>query len=350
MDNEKYVAYVGTYTHENSVGIHLYDVDAEHGMMEERKVVPINNPSALVVANSKKYLYSIADEGVESFEILADGDLKEINKMGVGGMRGCYLDLDEKDRYLFTAGYHDGRISMLKLRDDGGLDNVSNVIFHKPIGRSIAQRNFRPHVTCVKVTPDQNFVCAVDSGIDQVKVYRIDYENGKMELEDILRCPRESAPRMIRFSKNGKFAYILYELANCIEVYHYSVYKDRPVFEKIQTISTMGEGTYEVCAASGIEISEDNKYLFCSNAGINTVPIFEIDQQNGTLKQICDAFISGDYPKTLGIFPNDEYFMSLNHETNEITTFFVNYKNNTALMNGRPIKVDKPNCVYIHKL
>ena len=23
----KYVAYVGTYTHENSVGIHIYDVD-----------------------------------------------------------------------------------------------------------------------------------------------------------------------------------------------------------------------------------------------------------------------------------------------------------------------------------
>ena len=27
MAQEKYVAYVGTYTHENSVGIHIYDVD-----------------------------------------------------------------------------------------------------------------------------------------------------------------------------------------------------------------------------------------------------------------------------------------------------------------------------------
>ena len=25
MAQEKYVAYVGTYTHENSVGIHIYD-------------------------------------------------------------------------------------------------------------------------------------------------------------------------------------------------------------------------------------------------------------------------------------------------------------------------------------
>ena len=47
MKKEKYVAYVGTYTHENSVGIHIYDVDVANGSMKERKVVPINNPSDL---------------------------------------------------------------------------------------------------------------------------------------------------------------------------------------------------------------------------------------------------------------------------------------------------------------
>ena len=41
---EKYVVYVGTYTHENSIGIHLYDLDAESGVMKDRAVVPINDP------------------------------------------------------------------------------------------------------------------------------------------------------------------------------------------------------------------------------------------------------------------------------------------------------------------
>ena len=45
MNQQKYVAYVGTYTHENSVGIHIYDVDVENVSFTERKVVPINNPS-----------------------------------------------------------------------------------------------------------------------------------------------------------------------------------------------------------------------------------------------------------------------------------------------------------------
>ena len=72
MAKDRYVAYVGTYTHGSSVGIHIFDVDAEKGKMVERKVVPINNPSDVIVSTSGKFLYSIADEGVQSFRILPD--------------------------------------------------------------------------------------------------------------------------------------------------------------------------------------------------------------------------------------------------------------------------------------
>ena len=100
---EKYVAYVGTYTHENSVGIHIYDVDVANGSMKERKVVPINNPSDLVVSKDRKFLYSIADEGVEAFKVLPDGDLEAVNKQWIGGMRGCYVEVDDEKRYLFSG-------------------------------------------------------------------------------------------------------------------------------------------------------------------------------------------------------------------------------------------------------
>ncbi len=351
MEKEKYVAYVGTYTHENSIGIHLYDVDIEKGQMTERKVVPINNPSDLIVSNSGKYLYSIADEGVEAFSIEKNGDLTPINEKWIGGMRGCYVELDEKDRYLFVGGYHDGRVTMMRLNEDGSIEGIADGIFHKGIARSIAQRNYAPHVTCVKVTPDQKFLCAVDSGLDHTKIYRIDYENGKLKLADIVRSDIEAAPRMIRFGRDGKKAYVLCELGNTVDVYNYSTKNDQPVFERIQQISTLGKKEdAEICAASGMEVSMDGRYLFVSNAGTNTVVIYEIDKESGQLTRICGNLISGDYPKTLGIYPNDKFFVSLNNETNEMTTFHVNYEEHTILMTGKPVKVDKPNCIYIHKL
>ena len=105
---EKYVAYVGTYTHGSSIGIHLYDVNVEEGTMTERKVVPVNNSSHLAISVNGKYLYSIADEGVAVFSIEPDGDLTFINKVGIDGMRGCHLSTDTKGKYLYVAGYHDG--------------------------------------------------------------------------------------------------------------------------------------------------------------------------------------------------------------------------------------------------
>ena len=92
MGKDRYVAYVGTYTHGSSVGVHVYDMDVEAGYMTERNVVPVNNASHLTTSTNGKYLYSIADEGVEVLKINQEtGDLTAINKVGIDGMRGCFL-------------------------------------------------------------------------------------------------------------------------------------------------------------------------------------------------------------------------------------------------------------------
>ena len=99
-----------------------------------------------------------------------------------------------------------------------------------------------------------------------------------------------------------------------------------------------------------MEISRDGKYLFCSNAGANSVIIYSINQETGELTMVCDSKISGDYPKSIAIFPDGQHFLSLNHDTNEIMTFHVDYEKKYFLMKGRPIAVDQPNCIRIHKL
>lgn len=100
---DEYVAYVGTYTHGSSIGIHLYDVNVEEGTLTERKVIPVNNSSHIARSLNGKYLYSIADEGVAVFAVEDDGDLTPINKVDIDGMRGCYLSVDKTGRYLFVA-------------------------------------------------------------------------------------------------------------------------------------------------------------------------------------------------------------------------------------------------------
>ena len=140
MDKKKYVAYVGTYTDGASEGIHLYDVDIESGEFTFRKVVKVNNCSHVTLSKNGKYLYSIADEGVEVFEILPDGDLKPINQVDIKGMRGTHLATDHLGKYLFVAGYHDGKVTVVHTHRDGRLGSVMDGVFHKGTG-TVAERN-----------------------------------------------------------------------------------------------------------------------------------------------------------------------------------------------------------------
>ena len=155
MSQEKYVAYVSTYTvgKVDKYGIRIYDVDLENGRLTEKNQVRITNSSYITISHNKKFLYSITDFGVESYRILPSGDLEVINASSINGMRGCYLSTDYEDRFLFVGGYHDGKITVLRLREDGGTGEITEEIYHKGLG-SIAERNFRPHVNCVKMTRD----------------------------------------------------------------------------------------------------------------------------------------------------------------------------------------------------
>lgn len=287
--------------------------------------------------------------GVESYRIKKDGTLVNINHASINGMRGCYLSTDYEDKFLFTAGYHDGKITALRLNEDGSIGAITDEIFCKGMG-SVAERNFRPHVSCVKMTRDNKYLCAADLGMDHVNVYLLDHMTGRLKLVDILRSDLESAPRHMKFSQDGKFMYVVHELKNYIDVYTYREEKGLPEFEKIQTISTVNEYHASNSSASALNISEDFRYMVTSNAGDNTATIYKVDRKTGLLEKLLCLPISGDYPKDAVLFPDNKHLVSLNHESNTMTFFTTDLKNGLIVMNTKEIPVNFPNCIIFHKL
>ena len=146
----KYVAYVSTYTMGDNHGIKIYDVDMENGRFLPKGEVEITNASYISVSHDKKHLYAITDFGVEAYTVLHDGSLEKMNWAPINGMRGCYLSTDYKEEFLFVAGYHDGKITVLRLNKDGSVGEITDEIYLKGLG-SVAERNFRPHVNCPEI-------------------------------------------------------------------------------------------------------------------------------------------------------------------------------------------------------
>ncbi|MGI6107466.1 MAG: lactonase family protein [Lachnospiraceae bacterium] len=347
---EKYVAYVGSYTfYGNSKGITIYDVDTEKNYFVRRKEIEVNNSSYLTYSYDHRFLYTIVDEGVTAFRILPDGDLELINTAGIRGMRGCYITVDKENRFMLVAGYHDGKMTVLRIREDGGVGDIVSEVFNRGYG-SVAERNFRPHVTCAQFTPDNNFILMVDMGIDNVKVYKLDRQTGELHMVDIIHCELNSAPRYVAFSGDSRHMYMVHQLKNYITVYNYIYHEDCPEFQFKQLVSTQPKKSQTVNAAVALRFSHDFSHVFCTNAGDNTVACYERDPENGLLYNQFILPVSGDYPKELDIFPDNRHIVSVNHDSSTLTFFTVNYEKKYLVMNGLPLRVDNPNVCKIMKL
>ena len=347
----KYMAYVGSYSYTGKAkGITVFDVDVEKGQFQYRCEMEVDNSSYVIASSDGKTLYSIADEGVVAFRILENGSLARLNSASIRGMRGCHLCTDAEDKYVFVSGYHDGKATVLSLNPNGSVGSIVDGVFDKGYG-SVAERNFRPHVTCTRRTPDGKYVMSVDNGIDQVRIYRFTEKEQKLKQVDAIRCDLESAPRHFRFSADGRFIYLIYELKTKIDVFSYKTGERAPIIEKIQTVSTTStENPGVMTAACAMRLSWDQKYLYCSNAGENTVSVFSRDEETGPLTRLCCLPVSGEYPKDIAVFPDSRHIVSVNHESGSLSFFTVDYEKGLMVMSGRSIPVNEPNCCAIVKI
>ncbi len=346
---ERYVAYVSCYTQETKDGIKIFDVDMKNGTLQEKDSVQITNSSYITITHDRKHLYSITDHGVEEYNIGKDGDLSLASVSSINGMRGCYLSTDYEEKFLFVAGYHDGKITVLSLEQDGSIGHICEEVYHKGLG-SVVDRNFRPHVNCVKMTRDNKYLLAADLGMDHTKVYELDHKTGKLKLVDILHSEQYSGPRHIKISKDGKFIYIIHEASCMIDIYTYAVENGTPHFDKIESVPTINDYHAGDSAASALNLSTDYKFLVCSNVGDNSAVLFKMNAKTGGLEKKLCLPISGSYPKDVALFPDNKHLVSLNHESNTMTFFKVDPDAGTLVMSSKEVKIAMPNCIVFHKL
>lgn len=348
---EKYIAYVSTYTSgsKNKCGIKIYDVDIEKGRFSEKGQVEITNSSYITISHNRRFLYSITDYGVQADEILPDGNLRLVNYATINGMRGCYISTDYDDKFLIVAGYHDGKLTVLEIEENGAVGEIVEEIYHKGLG-SVAERNSRPHINCARMSRDNKYLLEADLGMDRVNVYSLNHATGKLKSVDIIRSEQDSAPRHLKFSRDGQFLFVVHEMKNYIDVYrYYEKSPGNPEFEKTQTVSTLSKYHDTKSAASTLKLSYDNKYLLSSNAGDNSVIVYSLDEM-GMLHKLFCLPISGDYPKDASLFPDNRHLVSLNHESHTLTFFKVDLENGTMVMNGPEMAIDRPNCIIFHRL
>ena len=112
--------------------------------------------------------------------------------------------------------------------------------------------------------------------------------------------------------------------------------------------STLPENFNEANTCADIHITNDGKYLYASNRGHNSIAIFKVDENNGSLNLIDNMTTKGEKPRNFAISPDENFLLVANQATENIVCFRRNQK--TGLLTYiSETPAPKPVCILFFK-
>lgn len=338
---------VGTYTNTGkSEGIYVYNFDANTAEVKSKNLIKgVANPSYVALGKDNKFIYSVNETGgtsaASAFRFDApSGQLTFLNKKPTQGGDPCYIIADDKN--VITANYSGGSISVFGIEKDGSLSDLKQLIKHSGKGPNTSRQE-SAHVHMAQFTPDRRFVLVNDLGTDKIYLYKYNPDGGNKVLvaADSIQVTPGGGPRHLIFSKDGKYAYLIYELDGGITVFNYQ----DGTLNKIQQTKITEDGFKGENGGADIHLSPDGKFLYASNRGSeNKITVFAVEK-GGLLSARSYTSTLGKGPRNFVIDPTGKYLLVGHQYTNNIVIFERNAQTGALKDTGKRIDIGAPVCL-----
>lgn len=351
QSNDIHYLITGTYTTDSkSEGIYVFEFNSRDGSCKPVSQVKISNPSFVAVSPDEKFVFAVTENrtrnnGGEVSSFAFDkktGTLTPVNRQPSGGDAPCYTELDKTGKWVAVGNYASGTFSVLPVNAFGELGNPAT-IRHEGTGVN-KQRQEKAHVHSTVFSRDGKWLFVPDLGIDKIMIYAFDPATGKIKPapQPFAKIKDGGGPRHFIFHPNNKYAYLIEEMGGAVDVFEYGNGK----LKAIQQIASVQANDTGFIGSADIHISADGKFLYASNrGGFNTIAIYKIDQQKGTLTLIDHQSSLGKIPRNFTIDPSGNYLLAANQESNNIVIFKRDAATGLLTDTGKRIEVGKPVCL-----
>ena len=353
---EQVDVWFGTTTPRNglSKGIYQAKFDTEKGSLSVPTLAAeISNPGFLALHPSKDVLYSVGSQNgqhsVTAYQIEDRGGnskLTQLNFVETGDGGATHLVADRTGKALLTAQYGGGSTAVFDLADDGSIQSRKQLIKHKGGSGVVDKRQNKPHAHWVGTSPDNRFVFVPDLGMDKVVIYKLDADACQIQPHGFGVCPPGGGPRHMKFSPDGKFVYVLNELALSITTFHYDA--DAGTMTAIDTVETLPESVKakEVFnSASEIRVHPSGKFVYSANRGNDTISVFQVDADTGKLSIVETEPIRGGWPRNFSIDPTGNWVVVAGQASNTATVFQIDQTTGELTFVRQTAMVPSPICV-----
>jgi 6-phosphogluconolactonase len=213
-------------------------------------------------------------------------------------------------------------------------------------------RQAGPHAHCLVPTPDNRFALACDLGLDKVLSYHLDAADAKLTPNDppfAIVAPG-SGPRHLAFSPDGKFVYVISELALTVTVFAYDA--KTAAMDEVQSISTLPAGYAATAKDSGAEIAvhPNGKFIYASYRGHDSIAVFTVDAKSGRLTLAQNVSTVGKIPRHFAIDPTGHWLLAENQNSDSVVVFAIDAATGKLKPTGQTVNVGSPVCAVFVKV
>lgn len=311
-----------------------------NGIMSLKQIINTNfqEGQPLVILKKKKKIYIGVRPNYKIlvYDILIDGTLKQIGS-SVIPYSPNYLSCDDEEKFLFCGYYHAGCMSMSKINKFHIPNQLIQIINNIKGCHSV---NINDCNKCIYVPS------LLSNRIYVYYMHNIKQKNIILKLLEYVSCQNNSGPRHIAIHSNKKYLYSVNELNGSIDVW--KIDKKNMSIIHMQNISLFQKkNVHKKAWSADIHITSCGKYLYASDRLHNTITGFQI---NNNKLDFIDQFQTCAEPKSFCIDKNNKYLICSGQKSNTIIVYNI-VKNHGSLNKLFEYKVGKqPTWIAINTL
>jgi 6-phosphogluconolactonase len=358
MSAASQLMFIGTYTPKDgaSKGIYAVRLDTATGALSAPEVAAETpNPTFLAWHPSKPVLFALGEGpgpdgktsgGAAAFAFDGSGRLAALNARGAGGAGTTHLVPDATGKMLVTVSYSGGQVATFPIGPDGKLGERAAFIAHAgPLGPNKTRQD-KPHPHSITLSPDNRFAFVADLGLDRVFSYKLDPATAGLIPSDpaFVAVTPGSGPRHTKFSKDGKFLYVLGEIDGSMTTCAYDAATG--AMQPLQHTTTLPDGfkVTDPDRAAEVRVHPNGKFVYASNRGHDSIAVFAV-QTDGTLKLVEITPAGGKHPRNFNLSPDGAWLICANMDSDNLVSFKVDVATGKLTPTGHTVTVPKPVCV-----
>ena len=323
LQGKSTLVYIGTHTSANdkAKGIYFYRLQsAGTEVFQNVTLVPLGiaaetpNPTYFEIDVTRRLLFSVNEldqfdgkpgGAVSAFAIDDVGKLKLLNQRPSMGALPCELALAADGKQLVVVNCGDGTVSVFPVAADGQLGAASDVVKGVKAG-------------CLSTDPAGRFVFVCEPSSDRVLAYQLDATAGKLKpgTPASISLKAGAAPRQLVFRPDGLFAYVLNQKNSTVTTFAYDA--TTGALKEIESVSTVPEYFDGPNTTHDLHVHNTGKYLYASNMGHDSVVLFNIDKDKGTLTYVEEQGTGGRHPREFGLQTTGGHMAISLPETNQV--------------------------------